>query len=151
MARGGHIYGAGRPAVRGRIEDAKFIDIGYWRRIGLLEPGEHGSVYSKRPGGAPIDFTTHHDAIVLALAVDGRRTAQRVPIAHVPCLFGGERIWFCCPSCDGRAARLYQSGNRFQCRSCANLSYQSQRDSRRARELRRTGFFPREPTPKPTW
>lgn len=151
MAHGGYQCGAGRPAQRGRIEDAKFIDATRWHRIGLLEAGEEGRVYANWHGEPPLAYSALRDAVVLAFAIDGRAIEQRIAVARTPCQFGGARVWFACPRCDGRAARLYLGGDGFRCRSCARLSYASQRDSVNVRALRRIGFFPIEPAAQPTW
>lgn len=31
---------------------------------------------------------------------------------------GGERLWFCCPSCDRRCGKLFCSDSAFRCRKC---------------------------------
>ena len=52
------------------------------------------------------------------------------------CNLGGKRPWFLCPGCGRRVAILYV-GTLFQCRQCLNLTYQSQRECRLDRLLRR--------------
>lgn len=47
------------------------------------------------------------------------------------CQYGGQRLWFECPSCQGRAAVLYQGSGDFRCRKCLNLGYASQKLSYR--------------------
>lgn len=150
MTRGGWQYGAGRPAVRGRVEDTKFIDIGHWKRIGVLEPGEAGHVYPRSRRDPPLAYSTDADAIVLALTANGRRIEQRVSVVRTSCPFGGARAWFCCP-CGGRAARLFLRQDGFRCFKCSCLSYPSQRDSRLSRRMVRIGFYPPHDTPRPAW
>jgi hypothetical protein len=151
MAHGGYQYGAGRPAQRGRIEDAKFIDAGRWQRIGLFEPGDTGHVYAGQQGTPPMAYSALHDAVTLTIPIDGRTIEQRIAVAWTPCRFGGARVWFGCPQCGSRSARLYLGGDGFRCRSCARLSYGSQCDSKNIRSLRRVGFFPKVQAPQPTW
>ena len=43
--------------------------------------------------------------------------------------FGGLRYWFLCPRCGRRVGKLYHV-ERWACRRCLNLAYQSQRLSR---------------------
>ena len=43
--------------------------------------------------------------------------------------FGGLRYWFLCPRCGRRVGKLYHV-ERWACRRCHNLAYQSQRHSR---------------------
>ncbi|MFC2170870.1 hypothetical protein ACFLQJ_02710 [Calditrichota bacterium] len=46
--------------------------------------------------------------------------------------YGGERIWFCCPQCDRIARKLYMPPrfDRFYCRRCLNLTYQSSNENK---------------------
>lgn len=54
-------------------------------------------------------------------------------IVSTPCFYGGFRCWFRCNRCDLRARFLYfkdkRSSSGLACRSCHNLSYQSQNRS----------------------
>ena len=56
--------------------------------------------------------------------------------------FGRPRRWFQCPGCNRRCRLLY-GGERFRCRRCQNLKYESQfetgaqRANRRSRKIRR--------------
>jgi hypothetical protein len=47
-------------------------------------------------------------------------------LVATPCFFGGERLWFLCPSCSKRVGVLYFIQNAYACRSCSNLAYRSQ-------------------------
>lgn len=51
--------------------------------------------------------------------------------------FGGVRYWFICPSCKRRVAKLYVPfrHDRFLCRRCHDLTYQSSQDSHRFDKL----------------
>ena len=51
----------------------------------------------------------------------------------------GERPWFVCPAvrCGGRMAILYGPGKYFLCRHCYDLRYESQREDKNTRALRR--------------
>ena len=55
------------------------------------------------------------------------------------CNFGGERPWFICPGadCGWRVALLYGPGRYFLCRHCYDLRYESQREDKMHRALRR--------------
>ncbi len=63
----------------------------------------------------------------------------RVPVVWTPCTFGGERPWFVCPNvrCGRRATKLYLYGSYFICHRCTGLGYQSQREDRSDRLMRR--------------
>ena len=54
------------------------------------------------------------------------------------CTYGGYRAWFLCPDCGRRVALLYLHGSgRASCRTCLNLDYASQRESKEDRAIRR--------------
>jgi hypothetical protein len=61
-----------------------------------------------------------------------------IGLERTPCHFGGNRVWFKCPSCDKRALVLYAGGSgHFACRTCHNLAYDSQCESKFDRNIRR--------------
>jgi len=61
-----------------------------------------------------------------------------IGLERTPCHFGGSRVWFKCPSCDKRALVLYAgSSGHFACRTCHNLTYNSQCESEFDRNIRR--------------
>ena len=52
-----------------------------------------------------------------------------IPFVTTPCHFGREQIWFSCPSCSRRAAKLYSATAFFRCRRCCGLPYSSQQET----------------------
>ncbi len=48
-----------------------------------------------------------------------------VPFIDMPLRLGGKRVWFKCLSCQRRCRILY-GGNRFRCRLCYRLKYETQ-------------------------
>src|ERR1700704_1830504 len=44
-------------------------------------------------------------------------------LARTKCHFGGYRLWFWCPHCWDRAAKLYMRSGRFACRVCNRMRY----------------------------
>lgn len=64
-----------------------------------------------------------------------REVSYLVPLEYTACNFGGERPWFGCPrgagGCGDRAGKLYlpPGKDRFLCRECHDLGYQSSRTS----------------------
>ncbi len=62
-----------------------------------------------------------------------------VSLTTTPCFFGGRRYWFKCPinkdvtKCDRRVAVLYMGDKYFGCRSCYDLTYQSQQKTHTGR------------------
>jgi hypothetical protein len=64
---------------------------------------------------------------------------EPVPLTWTACNIGGERPWFICPGagCGRRVAVLYGPGKYFLCRHCYDLRYESQREDKTQRALRR--------------
>lgn len=62
---------------------------------------------------------------------------QMIPITQTECNYGGERVWFVCPTCNRRVGTLYRKplGILFLCRNCQNLTYQLQRYHRSSHEV----------------
>ncbi|MFC1782012.1 hypothetical protein ACFL02_00315 [Planctomycetota bacterium] len=58
-----------------------------------------------------------------------------IMFTSTPCYFGGKRFWFVCPLCSQRAGIVYLTGkfNRFFCRECSNLTYESRNEPKIAR------------------
>ena len=71
--------------------------------------------------------------------VEWEDVRQSVTLEWTPCSFGGQRPWFACPraGCGRRVAVLYGLGKWFLCRHCYDLSYESQREDKTLRALRR--------------
>lgn len=59
-------------------------------------------------------------------------TVSRVRVGY------GERPYFCCPRCGKHCLKLYLNSQYFTCRSCANLSYECQREKPEDRAMRRS-------------
>ena len=53
-------------------------------------------------------------------------------LESTPMHFGGRRLWFRCPRCDGRCRVLFGTW-RIACRRCHRLRYASQRETRSGR------------------
>ena len=65
-----------------------------------------------------------------------------IPIVHLPCRFGGSRVYFLCPGprgtdCGRRVTKLHLSNRYFLCRHCTKLAYASQFETSWQRALRR--------------
>ena len=63
---------------------------------------------------------------VQATAPDGDPIVQQVEITTTNPHFGGVRYWLTCPSCSGRARRLFLVSTVLECVRCANMAYPSQ-------------------------
>jgi len=144
-----------------RCEDLNRIDFARLQREGFLTLGvRHRLTW---PNGSTISLTFEGHCITLAYRTresDGGwgDVSQHIWIASTPTNFGGTRQWFECPRCR-RTCRILFAAHRFQCRTCLDLAYTSQTETRqwrllgRAQRIRRrlggTGSlydsFPRKP------
>lgn len=105
-----------------------------WRDPDTQEPVASVAVrITTTLGCAPkmvLGYTTDRgdDASAVASVVDLDKTRPH---------FGGVRYWFICPSCKRRVAKLYVPfrHDRFLCRRCHGLTYQSSQDSHRFDKL----------------
>ncbi|MDQ4000204.1 MAG: hypothetical protein M3283_04185 [Actinomycetota bacterium] len=94
---------------------------------------------------ASIRGFVYRDQVVLSYRHRSGVSAERedvkepVPLEWTPCNFGGERPWFLCPGlkCGQRVAVLYGPGKYFLCRYCYDLRYESQREDKKDRALKR--------------
>lgn len=124
---------------RRTAESSLPLDVRKLKRSGVLTPGKWfswqwsigGNVYSSIVAVAEKDHLllkyTHKDELV----------EQRIFFTWTPCNYGGERLWFLCPTCGKRVAVLYLRGKSFACRGCCNLTYQSCNDTAMDRKYRR--------------
>jgi hypothetical protein len=150
-------YGSGQPAVyTATVDDARVLDIGEWRRKGLLK--RDGWITSRwfrgeretASIGAWIvgkDGDEQVCAAVLVYRVGSgthtRDVRETVPIVWTPCRYGGMRPHFVCPGeegapCRQRVLKLYSCrGPLFLCRQCSDLTYESRREGYGQRALRR--------------
>lgn len=68
-------------------------------------------------------------AVDARVSIGNSAGSYAVRITTTPQPFGGERLWFLCPACDARKAKLYLQpghGEPLACRTCHNLTYTSQ-------------------------
>jgi hypothetical protein len=114
------------------------LDIRELKRKGLLVPG--GSMISKWSRGGNVHSSIRaivHEKYLL-LRYTHQKTEdveQKIYFAYTPCNYGGERIWFMCPSCGRRCAIIYSYGKYFACRICCNLTYESCNETPRDRRF----------------
>jgi hypothetical protein len=60
---------------------------------------------------------------------------DEIALVTTPCNFGGERTWFCCPSCSKKVLVLF-GGKYFRCRKCVGVVYASSNESKLDRSRR---------------
>ena len=135
MGVGGTRSGAGRPGFRLKAEHTLKVDIRVWHKRGLLWDGGTNTWSWSRGGesAGSIRFTVNADNIRLTYASHGRDASQTIRLTATPCRYGGDRTWFECPVCGGRAAVLFMRAGRFACRQCQKVSYSSQSRSKSER------------------
>lgn len=152
------------------VEDCRSLDVNRWHREGLLRPGQWFGWAWKRDGKeeASIGVTVLTDAVELSYTIrpgteDAEKVRYTVPLTWTSCNYGGRRPWFVCPGrgCGRRVGKLYLGGKYFLCRHCYDLVYESQREDRAYRLMRKAQKIRRklggsaslaEPFPdKPKW
>jgi hypothetical protein len=104
----------------------------------LLQPGCAGSLNWTRRGEPSGNIHYRVDGNGEALILDyharehGReweKVTFAIPLESVPCRYGGERQYFCCPNmrCNRRCEVLYSRSIYFLCRTCCGYLYPSQK------------------------
>ena len=134
---GGH--GSGRIFrwdKRTSLEECRFVDVREWKRRGLLYLGSNFSWAWWLDGEKTADIRVSVLKDRLRLSYRYRRNGSEwqhiddyITLVTTPCHFGRERIWFSCPSCSRRAAKLYSATAFFRCRRCCGLPYSSQQET----------------------
>ena len=108
------------------VEGCRSIDVLEWHRLGYLRsPGWFSCAWT-RDGEriASIDVQAQHHSVMMSYrsrsyGEEWSDVAQRVPIAWMPCRFGGERPWFICSVaanavyCGRSVTKLYGAGRLF--------------------------------------
>ncbi len=123
------------------------LDVRDLYREGLLKPGTCFRSSWSRAGKemASMRGFVNRDRVVLSyrhrsgLSAEWEDVNEPVALEWTPCNFGGERPWLVCPGagCGRRVAVLYGPGKYFLCRYCYDLRYESQREDKKDRALRR--------------
>lgn len=122
--------GADTNPHRLRLEDLASLDIRPLARA--PEWGTGGAQWSelagRRDAELRVEVSSWPGAVLLRTFGCGRAgpVVGIVLLAATACHLGGERPWFLCSRCSGRAALLYWWERRWQCRGCVGLLYRSQ-------------------------
>jgi hypothetical protein len=132
-------------------EECHSMDVRYLHRNGLLKSGGWFSLRWSRAGRQTgsirgvVEGEKRPEQVTLlyrhksGLGGEWEDVREPVELAWTACNFGGERPWFICPGagCGRRVAVLYGPGRYCLCRRCYDLSYESQREDKTHRALRR--------------
>ena len=131
------------------LDDHIHLDVQRWKREGFLNPGNRFGWQWSFGSDTPSTIQVHvgQERVVLQYLqrLNGGEwctVEESISLVYTACHFGGQRVWFSCPGCDRRAAKLYHQDSSFCCRKCCNLPYACQseypayRALRKARKLR---------------
>jgi hypothetical protein len=126
------------------LDECLPIDVRRWQRDGLLRHGKSFVwCWPKTPEVYYfINVKVEPSQVILmfrhrARSEDWHEEEMSVALTHTPCHYGGQRIWFVCPSCSCRAAVLRCQRSHFVCRRCARVPYQSQSQTQTDRAIDR--------------
>lgn len=150
--------GSGRRNQIGRntTEDSLPLDIRRLKRSGVLVPGTSFSwewTVNDKPV-ASIRVQVDAQAVLLAYRyrqrgeIEWQNVEQAIHMDRTACTYGGNRLWWRCPSCGKRVAVLYSPGKHYACRHCWQLTYACQQEgvddraARRADRIRRRLGWP---------
>ncbi|MBI9047244.1 MAG: hypothetical protein JEZ06_22345 [Anaerolineaceae bacterium] len=125
---------------KGTAERSLPLDIRKLKRSVRLSPGQWFSWQWSRGDRirASIGIRVRVDYLLLEYTHNKTDAVeQRITLTWTPCNYGGERVWFICPSCGKRVAVIYLGGKSFACRGCCNLTYQSCNETARDRKFSR--------------
>jgi hypothetical protein len=152
---------------RDTTADLQFFGIKDWVARGLIRPGKtfpliwtdkdghheasidiqiqkvssvHPALVGLLPSGSSVP---DHLQAVLEYSVrrgpdDVRPITDIIVLVQSPRGFAGQSWWFRCPGCSRRVADLYPRGDYFRCRRCCGVGYESQRETRQARGLKKS-------------
>lgn len=142
MARGGSRFGAGRPAYKAKAELSLSLDIRELNRQGYLNRSYPFSWHWTTNHGDHVGSATIQvsgDMLSLSYAISGRYIENILRVTTTPCHFGGERLWFACPQCDERCARIFlnRRSGKYACRKCVGIAYYSQSEDAMGRAWRK--------------
>lgn len=118
-------YGYTGPKVRKQtIEETCRLDIKDIREHLTNQKFTLSWEYSKHS----VWVVTKNSYMILSYSVGGEKIKTRVNISSTKVGYGN-RLWFNCPSCYKRTARLYIVNKYFKCRDCHGLTYSTCQES----------------------
>lgn len=74
------------------------------------------------PDGSGVAIITMKDYVVLIYNLGDKRIRTKVSISSTKVGYG-MRLWFNCPSCDHKRAKIFMVNGTFACRECHDLTY----------------------------
>lgn len=118
-------FNSGRYGGKQQCEHSLALDVRTMARKGLLKAGSRFTwTWSNK---SDISVLASDDHLTLQYAFNGGALCSyAVHLKQTPCNYGGQRVWFSCPKCQERKAKLFMKHGRFACRKCHRLRYHSQ-------------------------
>jgi hypothetical protein len=107
------------------------IDLAWLRKRKLANVGQWSTLRWSRAGRETGAIRIEYLELGLRLVYRHRKddewtsVDEVVPFVQTSLRLGGTRLWFKCLSC-GRRCRILYGGNRFRCRLCYRLKYETQ-------------------------
>ena len=126
--------------VKTKVEDCLILDIRDLTRECDDSPAfySHGPFCRGKHEFAMCEWMLIEDSITVWLHLEGK-PHFKFYLTRTPTRLGGERIWFVCPECEGRALKLYQppppGRPLFLCLHCHGLTYEK-RQTRVSEEVK---------------
>lgn len=118
------------------------IDLRELRKCGWLDSNlSHTLTWSRNDYVlGKISYVPSSDSITLLYQYDANGNEpesinDEIQLIKTPCNFGGERTWFCCPTCMNKVLVLF-GGKYFRCRSCKGAIHPSVNESKLDRSRR---------------
>ncbi|KXI28973.1 hypothetical protein [Paraglaciecola hydrolytica] len=118
------------------------LDLRVLKKRGWLTPNINQTLTWSRNDNVigAISYVLSNDSITLlyehgASSNEPESINDQIPLIKTSCNFGGERIWFCCPSCMRKALVLF-GGKYFRCRICRGAIHPSVNENKLDRSRR---------------
>lgn len=129
--------------ARDTVNQRKRIELDWLKKHNYLTGLSRGSLswnYNEKPvGNINVFVDTYSETPSIRLMYNVRKNKEEeyreidysVPLESVPCRYGGKKWFFRCSlhkngvQCNKRVRILYDTGDYFGCRTCADLSYES--------------------------
>lgn len=114
--------------VRDTVEGNLTLNMFRLRRENIVVPAaEINGIFSGTAWGA-MQFSLANNCMRLSYKIAGNHHHYDIQLEQTVPHFGGVRLWWLCPTCGRRAGKLHLARERFECRQCGHLAYQSSRD-----------------------
>ena len=115
--------------VKATVHEFPDLNISQLNKSGLLQSDRVFTIQFLLSGRqlGRVEIISQVDKLLLKSFFDQTDRIQTVRVSKMPCNFGGERFWLICPMCGTKRANLYYIHEKWQCRICQNLGYQTQK------------------------